>query len=34
MLPELPASFRYQACRDEAAAGWNLQRVRGTFWLD
>ncbi|HUF20391.1 MAG TPA: metal-dependent hydrolase [Burkholderiales bacterium] len=34
VLPELPASFRYQACRDEAAAGWNLQRVRGTFWLD
>jgi inner membrane protein len=33
-LPELPASFRYQACREESEGPWRLQRVRGAFRLD
>lgn len=33
-LPELPASFRYQGCREVSGGRWRLQRVRGAFRLD
>ena len=33
-LPAVPASFRYEMCRDYATDNWRLNRVRGVFWMD
>lgn len=34
LLPTLPASFRYGACRAHTGGPWRLERSRGTFWID
>jgi inner membrane protein len=33
-LPDLPPSFRYGACRTGTTKDWQLERIRGSFYID
>ncbi|MDZ7737003.1 MAG: metal-dependent hydrolase [Gammaproteobacteria bacterium] len=33
-LPVFPPSYRFGACRNNAADDWRLERLRGAFWID